>query len=139
MLNFLMMTLMAVTLFGVPVKGSFPALILAALIFSVCATGMGLLASSVTRSQIAAMFFAMIGTMMPAVLFSGLTDPVSSLQGGARWFGELYPATHMITISRGVFNKALGFQDLRGSLLPLLIAAPVIVGAAILLLRKQER
>ncbi len=100
---------------------------------------MGLLASSVTRSQIAAMFFAMIGTMMPAVLFSGLTDPVSSLQGGARWFGELYPATHMITISRGVFNKALGFQDLRASLLPLLIAAPVIVGAAILLLRKQER
>jgi len=139
LLNFLLMTLLSVTVFGVPVKGSFLTLLLAAAIFSVCATGMGLLASSVTRSQIAAMFFAMIGTMLPAMQFSGLMDPVSSLQGGARVLGEIYPATHMIDISRGVFNKALQFGDLFGSLLPMLIAAPVIVGAATLLLRKQER
>ena len=139
MLNFLLMVLLAVTVFGVPIKGSFLTLTLAALIFSFCATGMGLLASSVTRSQIAAMFFAMIGTMIPATLFSGLTDPVSSLQGAARWLGEVYPATHMISISRGVFNKALEFADLGGALLPMLLAVPVIVGAAIALLRKQER
>ena len=139
MLNFALMMLLATTLFGVPVKGSFATLLVAALIFSFCATGMGLLASSVTRSQIAAMFFAMIGTMIPTVQFSGVTDPVSSLQGGARWLGEIYPATHMIDISRGVFNKALQFGDLGGSLVPMAIAVPVIVGAAILLLRKQER
>jgi len=139
MLNFLLMTLLAVTVFGVPVKGSFPTLALAALVFSFCATGMGLLASSVTRSQIAAMFFAMVGTMIPTTQFSGLTDPVSSLQGGARWLGEVYPATHMIDISRGVFNKALHFGDLGASLVPMLVAAPLIVGVAILLLRKQER
>ena len=61
------------------------------------------------------------------------------LQGGARLLGQIYPATHMIGISRGVFNKALHFGDLRASLLSMLVAAPVIVGAAILLLRKQER
>src|SRR5690606_37805217 len=80
MLNFLLMTLLAVTLFGVPVSGSFLTLALGALIFSFVATGMGLLASSVTRSQIDAMFFAMIGTMVPMVQFSGLVDPVSSLE-----------------------------------------------------------
>jgi len=138
MLNFLLMTLMSVTLFGVPIKGSVSTLVLAALIFSFCATGLGLLASSITKSQIAAMFFAMIGTMIPATLFSGLIDPVSSLQGGARLLGEIYPATHMIDVSRGVFNKALYFADLGGSLVPMLIAVPVITGAAILLLRKQE-
>lgn len=138
MINFLIMTLLAATVFGVPVKGSFPTLLLAALIFSFCSTGMGLLASSITRSQIAAMFFAMIGTMIPATQFAGLIDPVSSLQGGARWIGEIYPARHMIDISRGIFNKALHFEDLRKSLMSMLIAAPVIMAAAILLLRKQE-
>ncbi len=138
MLNFLLMVLMAVTLFGVPITGSFFALAIAALLFCVIATGMGLLASAITRSQIAAMFFAMVGTMIPASQYGGMIDPVSSLQGSGRIFGEIYPASHMFTISRGVFNKALGFADLSASFWPLLVAAPVLVGAAIALLRKQE-
>ena len=139
MLNFLLMCLMAVTVFGVPMTGSFPTLLLAALIFAVSATGMGLLASSATKSQIAAMFFAMIGTLIPTMQFSGLTDPVSSLEGAGRFIGEIYPATHMISISRGVFSKALGFADLRASFWPMLISVPVILGVAIALLKKQER
>ena len=90
------------------------------------------------RGQIAAMFFAMIGTLIPAVQFAGLINPVSSLEGAGRWIGEIYPASHMFIISRGVFSKALGFSDLHSSFLPLLIAAPTILVAAILLLKKQE-
>ena len=139
MLNFFLMSLLAVTVFGVPVKGSFLALTAAALIFSFAATGMGLLASSVTRSQIAAMFIAMIGTIIPATQYSGLIDPVSSMEGFGKFVGDIYPATYMVTISRGVFNKALGFADLAGSLWPMLLSVPVILGAAIALLKKQER
>ena len=139
MLNVFLMALLAVTVFGVPVKGSFLALTLAALIFSFAATGMGLLASAVTKSQIAAMFIAMIGTIIPATQFSGLLDPVSSLEGAGKLIGEVYPATYMVAISRGVFNKALGFADLAGSLWPMLLSVPVILGAAIALLKKQER
>ena len=139
MVNFLLMSLLAVTIFGVPVKGSFLTLALAALIFSFAATGMGLLASAVTRSQIAAMFFAMIGTIIPATQFAGLIDPVSSLEGSSKFIGEIYPATHMISISRGVFNKSLGLADLTGPLWSMLISVPVILGVAVLLLKKQER
>lgn len=139
MVNFLLMSLLAVTIFGVPVKGSFFTLALAALIFSFAATGMGLLASAVTRSQIAAMFFAMIGTLIPATQFAGLIDPVSSLEGSSKFIGEIYPATHMISISRGVFSKALGLADLTGPLWSMLISVPVILGVAVLLLKKQER
>ena len=139
MMNFLLMSLLAVTIFGVPVKGSFLTLALAALIFSFAATGMGLLASAVTRSQIAAMFFAMIGTLIPATQFAGLIDPVSSLEGSSKFIGEIYPATHMISISRGVFSKALGLADLAGPLWSMLLSVPVILGAAVLLLKKQER
>jgi len=139
MLNYLLMSGLAVFVFGVPMKGSFFTLTLAALLFSCISTGMGLLASAVTRSQIAAMFFAMLGTLIPATQFSGLTDPVSSLEGAGRWIGEIYPATHMIIISRGVFSKSLGWQDLSSSFWPMLIAIPVIVGIAIWALPKQEK
>ncbi len=138
MINFLLMTLMAVTLFGVPIKGNFVTLFSAALLYCITATGMGLLASALTRSQIAALFLAMIGTMIPATIFGGLMDPVSSMTGAARIMGEVYPASHMFTISRGVFSKSLGFTELSGSFLPLVLSVPVIVGGAILLLRKQD-
>lgn len=139
MVNFLLMSLLAVTVFGVPVTGSYPTLLLAALIFSFSATGMGLLASAVTRSQIAAMFFAMIGTLIPAQQFSGLIDPVSAMEGFGRVIGNIYPATYMFIISRGVFSKGLGLGDLRSAFVPLLLSVPVILGLAIALLKKQER
>jgi ribosome-dependent ATPase len=138
-LNFLLMSAMAVTVFGVPLKGSFGALCLAALLFSLCSTGIGLLASAFTRSQTAALFFTMIGTMIPAIQYAGLINPVAGLDGAARLVGEAYPASHMLTISRGVFSKALGLADLGSDFLALLLAAPAILGLAVLLLRKQER
>jgi len=139
LLNYLLMCAMAVFAFGVPMTGSFVALTLAAVLFAIIATGMGLLASAVTRSQIAALFFAMLGTLIPATQFSGLTDPVSSLEGAGRWIGEIYPATHMFAISRGVFSKALGLHDLGSAYVPLLLAIPVIMGIAIWALPKQEK
>ena len=139
MLNDLLMCALAVFAFGVPITGSFATLTLAALLFSIIATGMGLLASAVTRSQIAAMFFALIGTIIPASQFSGLTDPVSSLEGAGRWVGEIYPATHMFAISRGVFSKALDLGDLTAAFTALALAIPVIMGIAIWALPKQER
>ena len=138
MINFALMLLLTVTVFGVSVTGSLPALTLAMLIYCVCATGMGLLASAVTKSQIAAMLIAMIGTIIPATKFCGMSDPVSSLEGVGRVIGEIHPANYMFTISRGAFNKALGFADLLPSMWPMLLAVPVILGAAIALLKKQE-
>lgn len=138
MVNFAAMCLLAVTGFGVPITGSFLTLFASAFLFSICSTGMGLLASTVTRSQVAAMFLAFIGTIIPAVQFAGLINPVSSLEGSGRLIGEIYPATYMFTICRGVFSKALGFSSLRSAFGPLLIAGLAISGASIALLKKQE-
>jgi ribosome-dependent ATPase len=138
MLNFGLMTLLAITLFGVPVKGDFLALAVGALLFVMFSTGFGLFASTFTRSQIAALFLTIIATIIPAVQFAGLLNPVSSLAGVGALIGRLYPATYFLNITRGVFNKALGFSGLHASFWPLLLAAPVMVGLAILLLKKQE-
>jgi ribosome-dependent ATPase len=137
--NAVLMTGMAVTLFGVPLKGSVAALAVAVFLYCVCSTGIGLLASTFTRSQIAALFFTMIGTIVPAIQFAGLINPVVALEGAGRVVGELYPASHMLTIDRGVFGKALGFGALAPDFLALLAAVPVIMGLAIAALPKQER
>ena len=79
-----------------------------------------------------------ISTIIPVVQFSGLLNPVSSLVGVGAFIGRIYPATYFLNITRGVFNKALGFSSLHGFLRPLFVALPVVVGLAIALLKKQE-
>ena len=138
MANFLLLTLLAVTLFGVPLTGSFLTLTLATLLYVAAATAIGLLISSFMRSQIAAIFGTAVLTMLPAGQFSGMIDPVSSLEGAGWFIGQIFPTTHYLIISRGTFSKALGFFDLETSFVPLLLAIPVLLGLAAALLRKQE-
>ncbi|KVT89511.1 multidrug ABC transporter ATP-binding protein [Burkholderia territorii] len=139
MLNFLLMVVLADVVFGVRIKGSFATLAAAVLIFNVVATGIGLFASTFTRSQIAAIFMTIVGTLIPVVQFSGLLTPLSSLEGSGKWTGTVYPATYMLAISRGVYNKALGLADLSSQFWPMLAAVPVILVMTGVLLRKQER
>jgi ribosome-dependent ATPase len=139
MVNFFLVCALAVFVFGVPIKGSFLLLTAAALLYVTVATGIGLLMSAFTRSQIAAIFATSIATIIPAKQFSGMIDPVSSLEGGARFVGEIFPATHFVTICRGTFSKALGFAELSSPLLSLAIAIPAILALSVLLLKKQER
>ena len=138
MVNFFLMAAMAVFLFGVPIKGSFLALTFATLCYCFFTTGFGLLASTFTKSQIAAIFFTMVATLLPAMQFCGLINPTTSLTGGGRIIGDIYPTTYMLTISRSVFSKALDFSDLHSAFFPMVIAVPVILGMSIALLKKQE-
>jgi ribosome-dependent ATPase len=138
MLNFFVMVAFAITVFDVPVKGSFFTLTLAAMIYVMCSTSLGLLISTFTKSQIAAIFVTVIATIIPCVQFAGLLNPVTALEGGGAFIGSIYPATYFLIISRGVFNKALNLYSLSQSFWPLLAAVPVILGLSILLLKKQE-
>ncbi|MFA7439939.1 MAG: ribosome-associated ATPase/putative transporter RbbA [Sphingomonadaceae bacterium] len=139
MSNYLLLVLLARFVFGVPITGNIWAMTLDALFYTVAATALGLLFSVFMRSQIAALFATAIGTMLPAMQFSGLLTPVSSLDGIGKLMGNIFPATHFILICRGVFSKGLGFGDLKIQLLALAITGPVLILLCALLLRKQER
>ncbi|WP_371370121.1 ribosome-associated ATPase/putative transporter RbbA [Pseudomonas sp. QL9] len=138
MVNFALMLLMALLLFQVPLKGSFLALSLGALLYVIASTGLGLLLSTFMKSQIAAVFGTAIATMVPAIQFAGLIHPVSSLEGAGAYFGKLYPTSHFLIISRGAFSKALGFADLWPYYLPLLLAIALLTPLSVRLLKKQE-
>ena len=138
LLSFLLMTAMAIWGFGVPLKGSFLTLLIGAVLYVTASTGFGLLMSTFTRSQIAAIFGTALATMLPAIQFSGLINPVSSLEGVGALLGKIYPTGPFLIISRGTYSKALGFTELWTYFIPLLIVIPVLTLASVLLLKKQD-
>ena len=139
MINYVVLTLMVVFLLQVPLKGSLLALSIGALFYSAASTGYGLLISTLTKSQVAAVFAAAVLSMMPTMMFSGMIQPVSTLEGGARVMGNLWPTTYFMRVSVGAFTKSLGFSDLSRDLLILALFAPVFVLLASLFLRDQEK
>ena len=86
----------------------------------------------------AAIFGSAVLTLLPALYFAGMLDPVSSLEGLGAQIGRIHPTKFFLTITRGTFSKALGFADLHASYWPLLIALLVLVGSSVALLNKQE-
>ncbi len=138
MLNFFILAAFAVFAFEVPFTGSFLVFTLAAFLYVSAATALGLVISAFMKSQLAAIFATSLLTLLPAVQFSGLVDPVSSLEGGGAIISKLYPTTYFMTISRGVFSKGLGFQELTSSLVPLALTVPALIAIGTLLLKKQE-
>ena len=139
MISFLLLLVQSQVIFHVPIKGNVFALCLAALLYVIVTTGFGLLVSTFTNTQIAALFGTAILSMLPTVSFSGLTSPVSSLEGAGYWIGQFFPATYFLIISRGIFTKALDFADLLPHFLALAAFIPVLTVISVALLRKQER
>ena len=138
MLAFVLLVLMALLVFHVPVKGSFGALALGALlyVFSTCAFGQ--LVSTFTKTQVAAVFATTVLSIIPTVNFSGLLVPVSSLTGAGRIIGLMFPAAWFQPISVGTFTKGLTFSDLGFDALVLALFAIGYLTAAHVFLRKQE-
>ena len=139
MLNFFLMMAMAVTFFAVPFNGSFLGFTLSALIYVTATTALGFLVSVFIASQVAALFATALLTLIPAVSYSGLIDPVSSLSGFGRVLGEIYPSTWFITAARGSFSKSFGLAELAGPMMAMGIAIPVVMGLAAVFLQKQAK
>lgn len=138
MVGFGIMFLFAIFIFQVPLKGSFLGLVLGALLYVSATTGLGMLVSSFTKSQIAALFGTAILTMMPASQFSGMMRPVASLEGGAHWIGTFYPTTYFLKTSVGAFTKGLDFISLTPFLMNLALFVPALLVLNVIVLRKQE-
>ena len=138
MLAFIILLLMALLVFHVPVKGSFGALALGTLLYVFSTCGFGQLISTFTQTQVAAVFATVVLSVIPTVNFSGLITPVSSLTGGGRVMGLLFPAAWYQPISVGTFTKGLGYSDLWFNVLVLAGFTVSYFIAAHIMLSKQE-
>ena len=138
LIQFATLTALAVLLFQVPIKGSVATLALGAVIYVLASTGFGLLISVFAASQTAAIFAAAIITILPAVQFSGMFVPVSSLKGAAFWAGKVFPSTYFQAISVGTFTKALGMATLWPNIVIIAVIAIVYFSVSVILMTKQE-
>jgi ribosome-dependent ATPase len=138
LVQFVTLVAIAILLFHVPIKGSVLTLVLGAVIYVLACTGFGLLISVFASTQTAAIFAAAIITILPAVQFSGMFVPVSSLDGGARLVANIFPSTYFYQISVGAFTKGLGLAALWPSIAILAVIAIIYFILSVALIRKQE-
>jgi ribosome-dependent ATPase len=139
MINFFILVAMAQIVFGVPIKGSFLTLTLCTLLYVTATTGMGMVISTFTSSQVAAVFITAIITIMPTVQFSGLLQPVSTLEGQARLVGTVWPTTYYMHTSVGAYTKGLRPGLMVQDLVFLACAIPILWTVSMIGLKKQEK
>ena len=139
MINFFILVTLVLIVFGVPIKGSFLFLTLCTLVYIIVTTGIGMATSTFTSTQVAAVFVTAILTIQPSVQYSGMLQPVSTLQGSAGVLGKIWPTTYYMHSSLGAYTKGLGLDLMLPDILYLLCCIPVLLLVSTIGLRKQEK
>ncbi|MBV1775361.1 ABC transporter permease [Burkholderiaceae bacterium DAT-1] len=123
--------------FGVPFRGEIVFFTVATAVYVLCTTGIGLLVSVLTRTQIAAMIVTTIVTVVPAVLYSGVLIPVPSLSGAGQWIAHALPAMYYTDIVTGCFLKGSGLAEMWRELAVLAAYALALFTAGYRLMSKR--
>jgi len=88
-------------IFAVPVRGGLDSLLLASFLFICASLSLGLVISTIAKTQLQAMQLT-IFVLMPSILLSGFMFPYEAMPIGAQWVSEALPATHFIRMVRGI-------------------------------------
>ncbi|OPY85029.1 MAG: Inner membrane transport permease YbhS [Syntrophus sp. PtaU1.Bin208] len=121
MIDVLIAVLMGQILFSVVMKSSFWLMILASALYLAVALTLGLLISSVLKSQLVANQVAVLVTYLPSLLLSNFVFPILNMPKPLQILAQVVPATYYLQILSGVYLKNLGFGQLWFSFLVLLI------------------
>lgn len=132
-----LVVLVATLWFGVPFQGSFLLFLLLTCDFLLGVLGLSLLVANFLSRQQAAMVVLFLVLFMPSIFLSGLIDPVDRTSFGAQVQAYLLPATHYITISRGIFLKGVGWRALWPSALAMAAIGLASLFLTITLFRKR--
>ena len=116
--------------FQAPVRGSLPLLLALSVLYVLCTVGIGLLISTVTRSQVVAILLSIVLTLMPAFLFSGFIAAIASMPAFFQWYTYLFPARYFMEISRGISLKGVGLERLWPEAVILLVYAATLLALA---------
>jgi ABC-2 type transport system permease protein len=135
MIDLALVTAVAVLWFDVPLRGSIVALLVAALIYILAGLALGLLISTVSRTQQEA-FMTMFLFILPAVILGGFLFPVETMPAPFRWLSTLDPVRHFLHVVRAIFLKGQGFAGLWPQYAALLAMAIGALAFSVLRFRK---
>jgi len=129
--NVLTALLAAWLVFHVPFRGSVLLLLAESIVYSLVSLALGVLIAARTSSQRAAMLAAMVGTMLPSALLSGMIFPIASMPAWLSPVTNIVPARWFIVIARGIMLKGVGLPNLWRESLVLVVMAIVLMAAAV--------
>lgn len=123
-------------LFGVPIHGNALLLLALSTLFMVCSLGLGLLVSTLSKTQLEAVQLAFV-IMLPSVLLSGFVFPRSEMPFPIYLITFTIPATYFIEILRGVVLRGAGMFDLVPSIVGLIICGMVVLTLSVVRFQKR--
>ena len=118
-------------LFRSPVVGSLFWLITVSLLFIFVSLALGLLISSVTRTQVAAMLVSGLMLMMPTMLLSGMIFPIESMPLILQWISDILPARWYIQAVRKLMIEGVPVVLVYKEIGILLLMATVLITVSI--------
>ena len=136
MLDLLVVTTLAIHLFGVPLRGSLLLLIALSFLFILTTLGLGLLVSTLVRTQQQAMGFCVYLLMVPMIYLSGLIFPIENMPRGFQIATYVIPVRYYANILRGIFLRGSGLEVLWPDAVVLLGMGVGVLGMAVLRFRK---
>jgi len=123
-------------IFDVPVNGSLAQLLMATLLFIAASLTLGLIISTIAKTQLQAMQMT-IFIILPTILLSGFMFPFEAMPKGAQWIAELLPATHFMRIIRALVLRGGDLMDM--SFDALWLIGFTIIGIVIASMRFKKR
>jgi len=123
-------------LFGVKVAGSIALLAGLSLVFLLGSLGLGVLISTISRTQMQAMYMSSF-IMLPSFLLAGLLFPRENMPWLAYYSGYLLPVTYFLEIVRGIILKGADFFVLWNWIWPMSVFSIVVFFASVMMFHKR--
>lgn len=120
LINVATILILSVFVLGLPIEGSLFLLIASTIIYIFCALSLGILISTVTETQQAAMLVSLLGLMLPVVMLSGYAFPIANMPTILQILSNFVPAKWYIIIVKGVMIKGIGLEQVWKELIILL-------------------
>ncbi|HOP49039.1 MAG TPA: ABC transporter permease [Ignavibacteriales bacterium] len=123
--------------FGIEIKGNLLFIFIFSLLFIVSSVGLGLLVSTITKTQFQAMSISFFGIMLPMIYISGFAFPVENMPKIIQYFSELLPIKHFLILIRGTILQGSTFDSYLSSVIKLTVEGIIIIIFSILNFRKR--
>jgi ABC-2 type transport system permease protein len=130
MINLILIFLLGTLWFQIPFRGNIFLLVFSAMLYMINAMSIGILISTISRTQQQAIMGVFLYTM-PSILLSGFIFPVYNIPVAVRWIAYINPMSYFLVAVRQIFIKGVGITILWPQLLFLAVAGPILLGLSI--------
>jgi len=130
-INAITILLLGYFVFGMPVKGSLVLLLLESTLFILMALSLGILISTISKSQQVALMISLAGLMLPTILLSGYIFPVENMPRILQILSNIMPSRWFIIIIKAIMLKGVGLAFIWKETLIIIFMTLIFIGLSV--------